>query len=119
MINLKLEDVNGSMILRIQAAVLEAMESVNFHPDSISTELSSAKTDGHWMMVFVKDKVTSEEMNNVIRELGGKFLFTVLGGGKKNLFLQLEGLSDDFILLLKKSQQIIPSRRELDSQAHA
>jgi hypothetical protein len=106
MINLNLNGIKGSEILRIQAAVLDAMERANFHPEQISTELSAGKNEDEWLMVFAKETAALTDLQKVIQELGGSFNFDILSNGKKTLFLRLVGKIDDYKRLLQKSQQV-------------
>ena len=110
MINLNLNGIKGSEILRIQAAVLDAMERANFHPEQISTELSVGKNENEWLMVFSKETAALTDLQKVIQELGGSFSFEILSTGKKTLFLRLVGKIDDYKRLLQKSQQVNPVR---------
>ena len=110
MINLNLNGIKGSEILRIQAAVLDAMERANFHPEQISTELSAGKNENEWLMVFTKETAALTDLQKVIQELGGSFCFDILSNGKKTLFLRLVGKIDDYKRLLQKSQQVNPVR---------
>lgn len=110
MINLNLNGIKGSEILRIQAAVLDAMERANFHPEQISTELSVGKNENEWLMVFSKETAALTDLQKVIQELGGSFNFEILSTGKKTLFLRLVGKIDDYKRLLQKSQQVNPVR---------
>jgi hypothetical protein len=110
MINLNLTGIKGSEILRIQAAVLDAMERANFHPEQISTELSAGKNENEWLMVFTKETAALTDLQKVIQELGGSFSFDILSNGKKTLFLRLVGKIDDYKRLLQKSQQVNPVR---------
>ncbi len=110
MINLNLNGIKGSEILRIQAAVLDAMERANFHPEQISTELSAGKNENEWLMVFAKETAALTDLQKVIQELGGSFNFEILSNGKKTLFLRLVGKIDDYKRLLQKSQQVNPVR---------
>lgn len=110
MINLNLNGIKGSEILRIQAAVLDAMERANFHPEQISTELSAGKNENEWLMVFTKETAALTDLQKVIQELGGNFSFDILSNGKKTLFLRLVGKIDDYKRLLQKSQQVNPVR---------
>lgn len=110
MINLNLNGIKGSEILRIQAAVLDAMERANFHPEQISTELSAGKNENEWLMVFSKETAALTDLQKVIQELGGSFNFEILSTGKKTLFLRLVGKIDDYKRLLQKSQQVNPVR---------
>jgi hypothetical protein len=110
MINLNLNGIKGSEILRIQAAVLDAMERANFHPEQISTELSAGKNENEWLMVFTKETAALTDLQKVIQELGGSFSFDILSNGKKTLFLRLVGKIDDYKRLLQKSQQVNPVR---------
>lgn len=110
MINLNLNGIKGSEILRIQAAVLDAMERANFHPEQISTELSAGKNENEWLMVFAKETAALTDLQKVIQELGGSFNLEILSNGKKTLFLRLVGKIDDYKRLLQKSQQVNPVR---------
>lgn len=110
MINLNLNGIKGSEILRIQVAVLDAMERANFHPEQISTELSAGKNENEWLMVFTKETAALTDLQKVIQELGGSFSFDILSNGKKTLFLRLVGKIDDYKRLLQKSQQVNPVR---------
>ena len=110
MINLNLNGIKGSEILRIQAVVLDAMERANFHPEQISTELSAGKNENEWLMVFTKETAALTDLQKVIQELGGSFNFEILSTGKKTLFLRLVGKIDDYKRLLQKSQQVNPVR---------
>ncbi len=110
MINLNLDGIKGSEILRIQAAVLDAMERANFHPEQISTEPSAGKNENEWLMVFTKETAALTDLQKVIQELGGSFSFDILSNGKKTLFLRLVGKIDDYKRLLQKSQQVNPVR---------
>ena len=110
MINLNLDGIKGSEILRIQAAVLDAMERADFHPEQISTELSAGKNENEWLMVFTKETAALTDLQKVIQELGGSFNFEILSTGKKTLFLRLVGKIDDYKRLLQKTQQVNPVR---------
>ena len=110
MINLNLNGIKGSEILRIQAAVLDVMERADFHPEQISTELSAGKNENEWLMVFTKETAALTDLQKVIQELGGSFNFEILSTGKKTLFLRLVGKIDDYKRLLQKSQQVNPVR---------
>lgn len=104
MINLRLEGKNGSEILRIQAAVLEVMERADFHPSEINTELCEAQDTNNWLMVFVKEEVTTKEIGNVIRGLGSDFRMTIKGRSKANVFVCLEAPKESFMRLVRPVQ---------------
>ncbi len=108
MLNLKLEGKNGSEILRIQAAVLEVMERVEFHPSEINTELCEAQDKNNWLMVFVIEEVSSKDIGNVIRGLGNDFRMTIKGRSKANVFVCLEAPKDSFMRLVRTPQSATP-----------
>lgn len=112
MIRLKLERIeNGSTILEIEAAVLRAMEKIQFHPLEINTELSVAKTEGNWMMVFVIEGCSVDELTTLQKELGEKFMVRILGKSKTNLFLVIEAPKEEF-LQLKQQTYPEPQRKQ-------
>ena len=116
MINLKLEGKSGSEILRIQAAVLEVMERAEFHPSEINTELCEAQDKNNWLMVFVKEEVSTKDIGNVIRGLGSDFRMTIKGRSKANVFVCLEAPKDSFMRLIKTPQPVTPTYQQQSQQ---
>lgn len=102
MINLNINNMNGSDILVTQAAVVKAMEKVNFRPKEIHIELMEAKTEGNLVMVFVVENVTSDEISTLQRELGPGFSMKLLGKSKSDIFLELEAPRDKFVQLSRR-----------------
>lgn len=102
MINLNINNMKGSEILVIQAAVVKAMEKTNFQAKEIQCELMEAKTEGNLVMVFVVENVTSDEISNLQREFGTGFTMKLLGKSKSDIFLQLEAPRDKFMELSRR-----------------
>ena len=102
MINLNINKMKGSEILVTQAAVVKAMEKVNFHAKEIHAELMEAKTEGNLVMVFVVENVTFDEISTLQREFGTGFNMKLLGKSKSDIFLQLEAPRDKFMELSRR-----------------
>ena len=99
MINLLLNDIKGSQILEIEAAVLRSMEKVNFQAKEINMELTEAKEEGALVMVFVAEETNVEELFRLQRELGNNFKIRILGHSKNAIFLKVEAPRDEFLKL--------------------
>jgi hypothetical protein len=111
MINLVLNSIQkGSLILEIEAAVLRAMEKVNFRAKGINTELSEAKEEGSLVMVFVVEETTVEQLSRLQHELGNNFKLGLLGKSKNDLFLKVEAPMEEFLKLGRRYTYLEQSR---------
>ena len=121
---MKLSDLRGSEKLKIQAAVLEIMETKNFVLDKDLGITESSENPGRWIMAFQNKTCKLEELVNVKQILGQKFSVEITSKSKENFLFRIEAPCDEFLRLgrtLKSSTPLqpsastqIPSRDEFD-----
>lgn len=102
MATVKINEMKGSEIHRIVAAVLETMEKAGF-PSSVDVTLNEAKEPERWKMIFQKGSSTLEELNVIKTELGENFQVKISPKDKQMLMIEVEAPQDDFIRLLERS----------------
>lgn len=107
-----LNQMKGSEIHRIVAAVFEVIEKAQFEPKVDATLQSTGKPeDGlpeRWRILFQKKSTTIDELNMIRKELGNDFTIN-LSVEKGELKITIEASSNDFIALLQKKAVHAPS----------
>ena len=96
-----LNEMKGSQIHRIVAAVLDIMEQAGFDT-SVDVSLKESKEPEIWMMTFEKNSTSLDELTGIKQKLGADFQISILAKAKDKLSIKLEAKSDDFLNLLKK-----------------
>lgn len=100
-----LNQMKGSEIHRIIAAVLEVMEKAQFEPQG-NVSLDLVKTDENiserWKMVFQKKNTNLDELNGIKNELGKNFAVNIEAKDRSALLIGVEAPSTDFVALLRK-----------------
>lgn len=108
----KLADLKGSEKLKIEAAVLEIMETKNFALDKDFGITESTEDPNNWVMAFQNKKCKLEELVNAKQILGQKFSVEITSKSKENFLFRVEAPSEEFIRLgfnLKPLSQGQPS----------
>jgi len=102
-----LNEMKGSEIHRIIAAVLEVIEKAGFETRK-DADLQEAGTPESWKMVFYKKNTNLDELNGVKKELGKNFAVNVQPKDKTTLSVIVEAPSGDFITLSQRKQLAQP-----------
>lgn len=100
----KLNQMRGSEIHRIVAAVFEVMEKVQVEPN-VETKLQlTGKTEEgqpeRWKMEFLKKDSSIEELMSIRKELGSDFTIR-LSAANKAILICIEAPATHFITLLQ------------------
>lgn len=100
--NQKLNEMKGSEVHRIVAAVLEIVENAQFEPQ-MDVTLQETEEPDSWKMVFQKKSTDLDELNGIKEQLGNNFTVKVSAKDKSSISIAVVAPSGDFIQLLKKS----------------
>ena len=98
---MKLNEMRGSQIHRVVAAVLDIMEQAGFET-SVDVSLKESKEPDQWMMTFEKNSTTLDELAGIRQKLGENFQVIIRTKTKDKLGIILEAKNVDFLALLKK-----------------
>lgn len=109
-----LKQMKASEVHRIVAAVLEVMEKAQFEPQ-VDVTLEETKDSEKWKMDFPKKTSTLQELKGIKEELGKNFDVIISAKSKDALIVSIEAQMSDFVSLLQREQDEIPSRSMLDS----
>lgn len=104
---IKFDDLKGSEKLKIEAAVLEIMESENFALDKDLGIAQSSENPDNWIMAFQNKKCKFEKLANIRQILGQKFSVEITSKSKENFLFRLEAPGEEF---LKLGQELKPLR---------
>lgn len=96
-----LNEMKGSEIHRIIAAVLEVIEKAGFETRK-DADLQESDTPESWKMAFCKRSTNLDELNGVKSELGKNFAVKVLPKDKSGVSVIIEAPTKDFVALLGK-----------------
>lgn len=96
---IKLSNLKGSEKLKIEAAVLEIMETKNFALDKDFGITESNEDSNNWIMAFQNKKCKLEELVNAKQILGQKFSVEITSKSKENFLFRVEAPSEEFIRL--------------------
>lgn len=95
----QLSDLRGSEKLKIQAAVLEVMESKGFSLDKDLGIIESQADSSSWIMAFTNKVSAFEDLENIKQKLGVKFKVQITSKSKENFLFRVEAPSEEFIRL--------------------
>lgn len=96
---MKLEDLKGSEKLKIQAAVLEILETKNFSLDRDLGIQESIEDPGRWVMAFANKKCKWEDLESIKLKLGQLFSVEITSKSKENFLFRIEAPSEEFMRL--------------------
>jgi len=96
---IKLEDLKGSEKLKIEAAILEVMESENFTLDKDLGITQSTENPDNWIMGFSNKRCKFENLVNIRQILGTKFSVEITSKSKENFLCRLEAPGEEFLKL--------------------
>ncbi len=107
-----LNQMKGSEIHRIVAAVFEVIEKAQFEPQVDAKLQSAAKPEEgqpeRWKILFQKKNSNIDELNMIRKELGSSFSIN-LSAKKDEMQICIEASSTDFITLLQKKAAQSPT----------
>ena len=112
----KLQQMRGSEKLKIQAAVLEVMETKGFVLDKDFGIIESTENPTNWIMAFNNKSSAFEDLEMVKQKLGQKFKIQITSKSKEHFLFRIEGPAEEFIKLgqglkpLPTPSQSIPPR---------
>lgn len=95
----KLSELKGSEKLKIQAAVLELMESKGFSLDKDLGIIESQADSSSWIMAFTNKVSAFEDLENIKQKLGVKFKVEITSKSKENFLFRVDAPSEEFIRL--------------------
>lgn len=95
----KLQQMRGSEKLKIQAAVLEVMETKGFSLDKDFGIIECTENPANWIMAFTHKSSTFEDLENVREKLGPKFKIQITSKSKEHFLFRIEGPTEEFIKL--------------------
>ena len=95
----KISDFRGSEKLKIQAAVLELMESKGFSLDKDFGIVESQANFSNWIMAFQNKSCAFEDLEKIKEKLGPKFKVEITSKSKENFLFRVEAPSEEFIRL--------------------
>lgn len=104
----QLNDLKGSEKLKIQAAVLEVMESKGFSLDKDFGIIESQADSCSWIMAFTNKSCAFEDLELIKQKLGSKFMVQITSKSKENFLFRIEAPNDEYLRLgqaLKPLQQ--------------
>ncbi|MBR1464648.1 MAG: hypothetical protein IJ604_14895 [Prevotella sp.] len=107
---IKFEDLKGSEKLKIEAAVLEIMESENFSLDKDLGIAQSAENPDNWIMAFGNKKCKFEKLANIRQILGQKFSVEITSKSKENFLFRIEAPSEEFLRLGQGLKPLRPAQ---------
>ena len=96
---IQLSDLRGSEKLKIQAAVLELMETKGFSLDKDLGIIESQSDFSSWIMAFTNKSCAFEDLELVKQKLGPKFKIQITSKSKENFLFRIEAPSEEFIRL--------------------
>ncbi len=109
---IKLEDLKGSEKLKMEAAILEIMESENFTLDKDLSFTQSTENPDNWIMGFKNKSCKFENLVKIRQILGQKFSVEITSKSKENFLCRLEAPGEEFLRLgnsLKPLKMMQPS----------
>lgn len=92
-----LEELKGSEKLKIQAAVLEILETKNFSLDRDLGIVESTEDSNQWIMAFTNKRCKLEELVSVKQILGEKFNVEITSKSKENFLFRIEAPCEEFM----------------------
>lgn len=95
----QLSDLKGSDKLKIEAAVLEVMETKGFSLDKDLGIIESQADSSSWIMAFTNKVSAFEDLENIKQKLGVKFKVQITSKSKENFLFRIEAPSEEFIRL--------------------
>lgn len=113
---IKFDDLKGSEKLKIEAAVLEIMESENFSLDKDLGIVQSTENPDNWIMAFGNKKCKFENLANIRQTLGQKFSVEITSKSKESFLFRVEAPSEEF---LKLGQSLKPLKQMQASTAQS
>ena len=106
----KIDELKGSEKLKIQAAVLEVMETENFTLDRDLGIVESSEDENKWIMGFMNSECTFDVMNQLSQKLGPKFKVSISSKSKTNFLFRVEGPSEEFVRLAQNLKPLQASQ---------
>ncbi|MGM9697995.1 MAG: hypothetical protein ACI3Y0_05065 [Prevotella sp.] len=112
----QLSDLKGSEKLKIQAAVLEIMETKGFSLDKDLGIVESQADSNSWIMAFTNKVSAFEDLELIKQKLGVKFKVQITSKSKENFLFRVEAPSEEFIRLgqtlkpLQLPSDVLPPR---------
>ena len=103
MATININEMKGSQIHRIVAAVLDVMEQAGFNT-SARVDLKEVKDTENWMMTFEKNGTSLDELAGIRQNLGTDFQISILPRSKDRLDIRLEAKNAVFLSLLNKKE---------------
>lgn len=95
----KLKTMRGSEKLKIQAAVLEVMETKGFSLDKDFGIIESTENPANWIMGFNNKSSAFEDLEMVKQKLGTLFKVQITSKSKEHFLFRIEGPAEEFIKL--------------------
>lgn len=93
----KLQTMRGSEKLKIQAAVLEVMETKGFSLDKDFGLIESSENPANWIMAFTHKSSALDDLENVRGKLGSVFKIQISSKSKEHFLFRIEGPAEEFI----------------------
>lgn len=93
----KLQTMRGSEKLKIQAAVLEVMETKGFSLDKDFGLIENTENPANWIMAFTHKSSAFEDLENVRGKLGSNFKIQITSKSKEHFLFRIEGPAEEFI----------------------
>ena len=93
----KLQTMRGSEKLKIQAAVLEVMETKGFSLDKDFGLIESTENPANWIMAFTHKSSALDDLENVRGKLGSVFKIQISSKSKEHFLFRIEGPAEEFI----------------------
>ncbi len=109
---MKLEELKGSEKLKIQAAVLEILETKNFSLDRDLGIVESVEGPGKWVMAFQNKKCKLEDLTDVKQILGQKFSVEITSKSKENFLFRIEAPCEEFMHLGRSLKPLAAAQAE-------
>lgn len=95
----KMNGLKRSEVLKIEAAIVEIMESAKFEVTN-DVLMTVSKTSGFCQMSFPKSVTSLEELNLIKEKLGKDFSITISAKDKSQIFVCIEAPEEAFISML-------------------
>lgn len=92
-------DLKGSEKLKIEAAVLEVMETKGFSLDKDFGIIESQANFSNWIMAFQNKSCAFEDLEKIKEKLGPKFKVQITSKSKENFLFRVEAPNEEFIRL--------------------
>lgn len=105
-----LEELKGSEKLKIQAAVLEILETKNFSLDRDLGIIESVEDPGRWVMAFQNKKCKWEDLESVKLKLGPLFSVEITSKSRENFLFRIEAPSEEFMRLGRSLKPLAPAQ---------